>query len=141
MSCFDFNFIGIFAEARLKWVWHFRDIYTILQQNSSSKIPKIEVENYEDDSIRKDAMKEIGDLEQILLLEQEKTNILETITVQKLKKGSIATWYWNWKLAVLTQVQDRWESQTDSKKRKSRFGKLMCVCRFDIYASNHHLIS
>ena len=121
----------------MKWVWHFRDIYTILQQNSSSKIPKIEVENYEDDSIRKDAMKEIGDLEQILFLEQEKVNILENTTVQKPKKGSIVTWYWHWKLNVLTQVQDRWESQTD---RKNIFGKLMCVCRFNFDASDHHLI-
>ena len=78
-----------------------------MQQNNSSKIPKIEVENFEDDSIRKDAMKEIGDLEQILLLEQEKAKILENTTAQKPKKGSIATWYWNWKLAVFTQVQDR----------------------------------
>ena len=85
-----------------------------MQQNSSSKIPKIEVENFEDDSIRKDAMKEIGDLEQILLLEQERAKILENTTVKKPKKGSIATWYWHWKLNVLNQVQDRWESQTDT---------------------------
>ena len=109
-------FFGIFAEERLKWVWHFRDIYTILQQNHSSKIPKIEVEKYEDDSIRKDAMKEVGDLEQILFLEQEKAKILENTTVEKPKKGSIATWYWHWKRNVLNQVQDRWERKTDSKK-------------------------
>ena len=105
----------------MKWVWHFRDIYTILQQNSSSKIPKVEVEKYEDDSIRKDAMKEVGDLEQILFLEQEKAKILENTTVQKPKKGSIATWYWHWKLNVLTQVQDRWESQIHNLK---------CVCSY-----------
>ena len=127
---FGLNIFGIFAEARLKWVWHFRDIYTILQQNSDSKIPKIEVENYEDDSIRKDAMKEVGDLEQILLLEQENAKILENTTVQKPKKGSIVTWYWHWKLNVLTQVQDRWESQTDRKKED--LGNL-CVCKFDFY--------
>ena len=114
---FGLNIFGIFAEARLKWVWHFRDIYTILQQNSSSKIPKVEVEKYEDDSIRKDAMKEVGDLEEILFLEQEKAKILENTTVQKPKKGSIATWYWHWKLNVLTQVQDRW-------------GNLKCVCSY-----------
>ena len=119
---FGFNFIGIFAEARLKWVRHFRDIYTILQQNSSSKIPKIEVKKYEDDSIRKDAMKEVGDLEQILFLEQEKAKIYYyyyCTTVQKPKKGSIVTWYWHWKLNVLNQVQDRWESQIDEHKRTS----------------------
>mgnify|MGYP007023202957 CR=1 FL=1 len=61
-------------------------------------------------------MKEIGDLEQFFLLEQENAKILVNTTVQKPKKGSIATWYWHWKLNVLTQVQDRWESQTDRKK-------------------------
>ena len=110
---------GIFAEERLKWVWHFRDIYTILQQNSSSKIPKIEVEKYEDDSIRKDAMKEVRSLEQILVLEKElkyAKNISENIAVQKPKKGTIATWYWNWKLNTLTHVQDRWEGKIDNQK-------------------------
>ena len=78
-------------------------------------------------------MKEIGDLEQIILLEQEKAKILENTTVQKPKKGSIATWYWNWKLAVLTQVQDRWESQMDSKKGSPDLGN-SCVCIFNFYS-------
>ena len=78
-------------------------------------------------------MKEVGDLEQILFLEQEKAKILENTTVEKPKKGSIATWYWHWKRNVLNQVQDRWESQTDSKNGSPDLGNL-CVCRFDFYA-------
>ena len=116
----------IFAAARLKWVWHFQDIYTILQQKSSSQIPKIEVEKYEDDSIRKDAMKEIGDLEQFCFLEQEKDKILEHkpscfCQCFEPKKGSIATWYWHWKLNVLSHVQD----QTDNQTGFPDFGELL----------------